>query len=79
MPKITFAHTGTTLDVATGASYLEACKAADAPQDFGCTVGSCGTCVCVLEGTALVGVDETNLDEIPHDDLRSILLHLVRP
>jgi len=28
------------------------------------------TCVCVLEGTALIGVDETSLEEIPPDMLK---------
>jgi hypothetical protein len=28
------------------------------------------TCVCVLEGTALIGVDETSLDEIPSEMLK---------
>ena len=49
MPKLTFSHTGATFDVPQGASYLEFCQANDAPQDFGCTVGSCGTCTIVVE------------------------------
>lgn len=28
------------------------------------------TCVCVLEGTARVGVDETDLEDVPHDHLK---------
>ena len=49
MPTITFLKDGSTLEVEAGASFLEACQANDAPHDFGCTVGSCGTCVLVLE------------------------------
>lgn len=49
MPKITFAKTGQTYTVAPGTSFLEFCQENDAPHDFGCTVGSCGTCVCVIE------------------------------
>jgi ferredoxin len=49
MPKITFAKTGQVYEVPAGISFLEFCQKNDAPHDFGCTVGSCGTCVCVLE------------------------------
>lgn len=52
MPRITFTKTGQTYDIAAGTSFLEFCQANDAPHDFGCTVGSCGTCVCVLEAGA---------------------------
>jgi ferredoxin len=44
MPKITFQATGKSYEVASGASYLDFCQANAVPQDFGCTVGSCGTC-----------------------------------
>ena len=49
MPKITFSKTGQTFEVEAGTSFLEFCQANDAPHDFGCTVGSCGTCCLVLE------------------------------
>lgn len=45
MPKITFVKTGMVLEVPKGTSFLEACQDNNAPHDFGCTVGSCGTCV----------------------------------
>ncbi len=44
MPKITYAHTGQSFEVPAGTSYLEFCQGTRVPQDFGCTVGSCGTC-----------------------------------
>lgn len=47
MPTITFSKTGQTFEVAEGTSFLEFCQNNDVPLDFGCTVGSCGTCVCV--------------------------------
>lgn len=51
MPKITFAATGESHEVPIGTSYLEFCRAHNVPQDFGCTVGSCGTCrLEILEG-----------------------------
>ena len=49
MPKITFLKTGETVEVPVGASFLEVCQTRDLPHDFGCTVGSCGTCCLVLE------------------------------
>ncbi len=49
MPTITFLTTDATFEVEAGTSFLEFCQANDAPHDFGCTVGSCGTCCLVLE------------------------------
>jgi|SRR5688572_33506713 adenylate cyclase len=49
MPKITFLKTGQTFEVPAGTSFLAFCQEHDAPHDFGCTVGSCGTCRSVLE------------------------------
>ena len=51
MPKITLAANGQTYEVPEGTSFLEFCQANNAPHDFGCTVGSCGTCrLELLEG-----------------------------
>lgn len=52
MPRITFSKTGQTFEVPEGASLLEFCQANETPQDFGCTVGSCGTCCVVVEAGA---------------------------
>jgi ferredoxin len=49
MPIVTFAHTGATLEVEAGASFLVACEASDAPADFGCQSGVCGVCTLVVE------------------------------
>ena len=49
MPKITFLATGEVYEAAEGTPFLEVCEANNAPHDFGCTVGSCGTCRLVLE------------------------------
>ena len=48
MPKITFLRNGETYEVPVGTSFLEFCQSHDVPHDFGCTVGSCGTCRLVL-------------------------------
>jgi len=44
MPKLTFLVSGQTHEVPDGTSLLEFCQENGAPHDFGCTVGSCGTC-----------------------------------
>jgi len=49
MPRITFSKTGQVFEVPPGTSLLEFCQANETPQDFGCTVGSCGTCCVVVE------------------------------
>jgi len=54
--RITFLETGANYEVAAGTSFLEFCQEHDAPHEFGCTVGSCGTCRLVLEE----GADHVN-------------------
>jgi 2Fe-2S ferredoxin len=49
MPIVTFSHTGATLEVEAGGSFLTACEASDAPADFGCQAGACGVCILVVE------------------------------
>ena len=56
MPTITYEPTGKTYEVAAGTSYLDFCQENGIPHDFGCTVGSCGTCRCVLPA----GADNVN-------------------
>jgi ferredoxin len=48
MPKLTFLKTGQSFEVPVGTSFLEFCQKNHAPHEFGCTVGSCGTCVLVF-------------------------------
>ena len=51
MPKLTVQPSGETFEMPEGQSYLEFCQSHAVPQDFGCTVGSCGTCrVEILSG-----------------------------
>ena len=56
MPKLTFLKTGQTFEVPAGTSFLEFCQENDAPHEFGCTVGSCGTCALLIES----GADHVN-------------------
>ena len=54
MPKLTFLDTAKTYDVPEGASFLQVAQE-HGEHDFGCTVGSCGTCrLEVVEGSAHV-------------------------
>jgi len=51
MPTIKFLDDGTEAEVAAGTSLLDHCLSNANPLDFGCTVGSCGTCrVELVEG-----------------------------
>ena len=52
MPKITLLADGATHEVPAGTSFLAFCQDNDAPHDFGCTVGSCGTCTLTIESGA---------------------------
>lgn len=49
MPRVTFLTTGDVFEVPSGTRFLDLCEQNDAPHEFGCTVGSCGTCRLVLE------------------------------
>lgn len=49
MPKLTFLKTGQTYEVPAGTRFLDFCQENGAPHEFGCTVGSCGTCILRIE------------------------------
>ena len=66
MPKLTFQKTGLTLDVQKGASFLEVCQDNDAPHDFGCSVGSCGTCVLTFVSGA------ENVNPVSKDEMETL-------
>lgn len=62
MSKLTYLPTGQTYEVPSGTRYIDFCAKEDLPQPFGCTVGSCGTCVVALESGA-ANVDAASTDE----------------
>ena len=66
MPKLTFLKTQQSFEVPHGASFLEFCQANDAPHEFGCTVGSCGTCVLVF------GSGPENVNPVSSEELETI-------
>ena len=66
MPKLTFLVTGETHEVPAGTSFLEFCRTHDAPHEFGCTVGSCGTCILSIERGA------ENVDPITPEEAETV-------
>lgn len=62
MPKLTFLDNGHEYEVAAGTSFLEFCQE-NGEHDFGCTVGSCGTCRLVIEQGA-GNVNPASADEL---------------
>ena len=56
MPKLTFIKSNQSFEVPIGTSFLEFCDDHPGLHDFGCQVGSCGTCVLTLT----VGADQVN-------------------
>ncbi len=70
MAKVTFLANGATFEVAPGTSFLDLCQTNDTPHDFGCTVGSCGTCCLTLESGA-ANVDPASADELETVEMRT--------
>lgn len=48
MPTLRVEPNGETFDVPAGTPLLDYCQSNNVPIDFGCTVGSCGTCRVVV-------------------------------
>ncbi len=48
MPKVTFLHDKITVEVAAGSSLQDAVANSAATLPFGCRMGSCGTCRCLI-------------------------------
>ena len=66
MPKITLAANDQSYEVPEGTSFLEFCQANGVEHDFGCTVGSCGTCrLQILEGAE-------NVDAADNEELETV-------
>lgn len=70
MAKVTFLVNGASFDVAPGTRFLDLCQEHDTPHDFGCTVGSCGTCCLTLEQGAS-NVDPASADELETVEMRT--------
>lgn len=66
MPKITFLRTNQTFEVPAGTKLLEFCEDHPGLVDFGCQVGSCGTCVSKITAGA------TNVNPASKDELETI-------
>ena len=66
MPTLTFSADDSSFEIPAGTKLLEFCADNDTPQDFGCEVGSCGTCIC------LVSTGAQNLNAPSEDELDTI-------
>jgi len=66
MPKLTFPSTGQTYEVPEGTPLLDFCQSNETPVNFGCTMGSCGTCTSVV-------VDEGGTLDPPDEDEKDLL------
>lgn len=66
MPKITLAANGKSYEVPTGTKFLDFCQDNRAPHEYGCTVGSCGTCRLVLEAGS------ENVDPATDEELETL-------
>lgn len=67
MPKLTFLDNGHEYEVAVGTSFLDFCQD-NGEHDFGCTVGSCGTCRLTIESGA-ENVNAASQDELETVDM----------
>ncbi len=70
MAKVTFLANGATFEVPAGTRFLELCEKHETPHEFGCTVGSCGTCCLTLESGA-DRVDPPSSDELETVEMRT--------
>jgi ferredoxin len=71
MPKVTFAHDKLTVEVPVGTTVQQAVVLAKATLPFGCRLGSCGTCRClILSGNenlnALTEAEQDLFDNLTH-------------
>lgn len=66
MPKLTFLKSNQVFEVPAGTSFLEFCEDHPGLHDFGCQVGSCGTCVLTF------GAGATNVNPPSKDELETI-------
>lgn len=66
MPKLTFLKFNQSFEVPVGTKFLEFCETHDDLHDFGCQVGSCGTCVLTIESGA------QNVNPVSKDELETI-------
>jgi ferredoxin len=63
MPKLTFLKTNQTFDVPAGTAFLEFCEDHPGLHEFGCQVGSCGTCVLTF-GSGASSVNPPGKEEL---------------
>jgi ferredoxin len=66
MPKLTFLKHNQTFEVETGAKFLDFCEDHPGLHEFGCQVGSCGTCVLTIRS------GPENVNPVSRDEMDTI-------
>ena len=66
MPKLTFLKHDKTFEVETGSKFLDFCEDHPGLHEFGCQVGSCGTCVLTIRSGA------ENVNPVSKDEMDTI-------
>lgn len=72
MPKVTFLHDNIMIEVEKGALLQDVAEKAGATLPFGCRMGSCGTCRCLI----MEGVENLNALTDEERDLFETLTHV---
>jgi ferredoxin len=66
MPTLTYSVDDSTFEIPAGTKLLDFCEETDTPHQFGCQVGSCGTCICLISAGA------ENLNAASEDEKETI-------
>lgn len=72
MPKVTFVTDDLTVEVPEGSKMPDIVDECEATLPFGCRMGSCGTCRCLVEE----GMDNLNPRTEEEEDLFEQLTHV---
>ena len=72
MPKIKFLHDDITIEVQSGSKLLDVVARTGATLPFGCRMGSCGTCRCLIkDGTENIN-ERTEAENDLFENLTSV-------
>lgn len=72
MPKVHFVHDNLTVEVSKGACIPDVVDECEATLPFGCRMGSCGTCRCIIEE----GMENLNPKTDEEEELFEQLTHV---
>lgn len=72
MPRVTFVHDKISIEVPVGTRVMAAVEQSKATLPFGCRLGSCGTCRCIV----VEGAEHVNALTQAEEDLFENLTHV---